>query len=85
MARIFLETMMFGHLFGASDYDNKKPLISIWQSSADTTVDSVIADALIVQWREVHGINTTLAVPKLLTAISGKSGLMERSQRNRGM
>src|SRR3954452_20216137 len=41
---------------GASTHRCPWPRVSIWQGDRDETVKPANADALIAQWREVHGI-----------------------------
>jgi len=40
----------------ASDHDGPWPRISIWHGSADATVSSTNADAILAQWLTVHGL-----------------------------
>lgn len=40
----------------ASDHDGPWPRISIWHGSADHTVSSDNADAILAQWLSVHGL-----------------------------
>jgi poly(hydroxyalkanoate) depolymerase family esterase len=48
-------------LRGASAHKGPWPLISVWHGSADTTVVSSNADAIVRQWRAVHGLASTAA------------------------
>lgn len=43
---------------GASDHDGPWPTISIWHGSGDATVAPSNADAIIRQWRALHGAGT---------------------------
>lgn len=43
----------------ASDHDGPWPRISIWHGSADATVSSTNADAILAQWLAVHGLKPT--------------------------
>ncbi|MDF0541431.1 PHB depolymerase family esterase [Sphingobium sp. H39-3-25] len=43
----------------ASDHDGPWPHISIWHGSADPTVSSTNADAVLAQWLSVHGLEMT--------------------------
>lgn len=40
----------------ASSHDGPWPRISIWHGSADPTVDSSNAEAILAQWRNLHGL-----------------------------
>lgn len=42
---------------GASRHKGPWPTVSIWQGTRDTTVNPVNADALIDQWRALHGVS----------------------------
>ena len=44
-------------LRGASDHDGAWPTISVWHGSHDATVSPTNADAIVAQWRSVHGIS----------------------------
>lgn len=41
----------------ASDHDGPWPRIAIWHGSADATVSSGNADAILAQWLSVHGLD----------------------------
>jgi poly(hydroxyalkanoate) depolymerase family esterase len=41
---------------GASDHEGPWPTISIWQGSADRTVSPSNAEAILEQWRGLHGV-----------------------------
>lgn len=43
-------------LTGAAGHDGPWPTVSIWQGTADTTVAPSNADAILAQWRGVHGV-----------------------------
>ncbi len=43
----------------ASSHDGPWPRISIWHGSADATVSSTNADAILAQWLAVHGLKPT--------------------------
>ena len=43
---------------GASDHAGPWPVISIWHGSGDATVNPTNADAIIRQWRVLHGVGT---------------------------
>jgi poly(hydroxyalkanoate) depolymerase family esterase len=43
----------------ASDHEGPWPRISIWHGSADATVSSTNADAILAQWLSVHGLDPT--------------------------
>jgi len=40
----------------ASDHDGPWPTISVWHGSADHTVSRANADAIVAQWRPLHGL-----------------------------
>jgi poly(3-hydroxybutyrate) depolymerase len=40
---------------GASDHRGPWPTLSVWHGSSDATVDPVNADAIVDQWRLLHG------------------------------
>jgi len=40
---------------GASDHRGPWPTLSIWHGSGDATVNPTNADAIIAQWRDLHG------------------------------
>ncbi|MBW4023181.1 MAG: PHB depolymerase family esterase [Proteobacteria bacterium] len=46
---------------GASAYRGDWPTVSIWQGSADTTVNPVNAEELRKQWADVHGVTDARA------------------------
>ncbi len=48
-----------GLVQGASTHQGPWPTVSVWQGSADHTVDSSNAEAIIGQWREIHGLRET--------------------------
>ncbi|MDZ7281328.1 PHB depolymerase family esterase [Sphingomonas sanguinis] len=52
----------------ASDHDGPWPTLSIWQGSADATVNPTNAEAIIGQWRSLHGV---AAKPDRLEAVDG--------------
>jgi len=43
----------------ASDHQGPWPIISIWHGSGDTTVNPANADAIVAQWRPLHGLDRT--------------------------
>jgi poly(hydroxyalkanoate) depolymerase family esterase len=45
------------HVTRASSHSGPWPVVSIWHGSADATVASSNADAIIAQWRGVHGVD----------------------------
>jgi poly(hydroxyalkanoate) depolymerase family esterase len=42
---------------GASPYRGPWPTVSVWHGSADTTVNASNADAIVAQWRALHGVS----------------------------
>ncbi|MHA6723200.1 extracellular catalytic domain type 1 short-chain-length polyhydroxyalkanoate depolymerase [Sphingomonas sp. RS2018] len=52
----------------ASDHDGPWPTISVWHGSGDATVSQSNADAIIAQWRALHGVG---AAPDLVETIDG--------------
>lgn len=42
----------------ASNYAGPWPTISVWHGSADATVNPTNAEAIITQWRTLHGVGT---------------------------
>lgn len=52
----------------ASDHDGPWPRISIWHGSADATVSSANADAILAQWLSVHDLD---AAPNAVEQIAG--------------
>lgn len=50
----------------AADHSGQWPTISVWQGSADTTVDPSNADRITGQWRAVHGISAGTAVDDVI-------------------
>jgi len=53
---------------GATDHAGPWPTISIWHGSGDTTVNPSNADAIIAQWRILHGVGAT---PARTDAVNG--------------
>jgi poly(hydroxyalkanoate) depolymerase family esterase len=52
----------------ASDFTGPWPTLSVWQGDADRTVDAANAEAILAQWRGVHGLGET---PQVSEAIGG--------------
>jgi len=50
----------------ASPHDGPWPTISIWHGTADATVNSTNADAILAQWRVVHGVGGEPSVSDLV-------------------
>jgi poly(hydroxyalkanoate) depolymerase family esterase len=42
---------------GASDHKGPWPILSVWHGTADATVSRSNADAIIAQWRPLHGLH----------------------------
>lgn len=55
----------------ASPHQGPWPRISIWQGSADQTVSASNADAIVAQWRDVHGLDKA-------PTVSEKNGVRTR-------
>lgn len=56
-----LSPMQWGDLVrAASSHQSEWPRLSIWQGTADKTVNPVNATELIEQWTNIHGIDQTL-------------------------
>lgn len=53
---------------GASDHTGPWPTISVWHGSADATVAHANANAVVSQWRELHGVS---AAPTRVETIEG--------------
>ena len=45
----------------ASDHRGPWPRVSVWQGDQDSTVMAGVADDLISQWRDVHGVESAVA------------------------
>jgi poly(hydroxyalkanoate) depolymerase family esterase len=54
----------------ASDHTGPWPRISVWHGTADSTVNSANADAILAQWLSVHGLNDT---PSATQNVAGHS------------
>jgi len=52
----------------ASSYAGPWPTLSVWHGSSDTTVNNANADAILAQWRSVHGIVET---PRVIGKVDG--------------
>ena len=57
-------------VLGASAHNGPWPTISIWHGSADYVVDPSNADAILAQWRSVHGL---VANPSGTTNVDGQT------------
>ncbi|WBH15087.1 extracellular catalytic domain type 1 short-chain-length polyhydroxyalkanoate depolymerase [Sphingomonas radiodurans] len=53
---------------GASDHSGPWPTLSVWHGSADATVSPKAADAIIDQWRALHGVGSE---PTETTTVAG--------------
>jgi poly(hydroxyalkanoate) depolymerase family esterase len=59
--------MQWGDLVrAASSYTGPWPIVSIWQGRADQTVNPVNADAIRMQWTNVHGLGETPSTTMML-------------------
>jgi poly(3-hydroxybutyrate) depolymerase len=56
---------------GYSGYSGSWPIISIWQGSADRTVNKINQQELVEQWTNVHGIDLMFDREEKLDADSG--------------
>ncbi|MDO9487993.1 MAG: PHB depolymerase family esterase, partial [Sphingomonadaceae bacterium] len=65
---------------GASDFTGPWPTLSVWQGDADRTVDAVNAEAILAQWRGVHGLSET---PHVSEAIDGATRRAWRDEAGR--
>ncbi|MEK1887666.1 MAG: PHB depolymerase family esterase [Phyllobacterium sp.] len=52
----------------ASDYQGPWPAVSVWQGTADTTVDPINMEAIISQWWQLQELNDTPIVTSLAQA-----------------
>jgi poly(hydroxyalkanoate) depolymerase family esterase len=43
----------------ASPHEGPWPILSVWHGTADTTVSPANADAIVAQWRPLHGLHRT--------------------------
>lgn len=64
----------------ASDFTGPWPALSVWQGDADRTVDAINAEAILSQWRGVHGLPET---PLLSEAIDGATRRAWRDETGR--
>jgi poly(hydroxyalkanoate) depolymerase family esterase len=53
---------------GATDFAGEWPTISVWHGSSDATVNMANADAIVTQWRSVHGLS---AAPTRTDSVDG--------------
>ena len=53
------EATLAAKLRQASEHNGRWPSIAVWHGTADRTVDVLNADAIISQWRAVHGVGAT--------------------------
>ena len=56
-------------LRAASDHKGAWPTVSVWHGSADSTVNPVNADAIVGQWRGVHGVGDS---PEVTGIVDGQ-------------
>lgn len=52
----------------ASDHDGPWPTVSVWHGTGDATVNPVNADAIIAQWRTLHGVGVA---PDVIDTVDG--------------
>lgn len=60
------DAVLAGLLRLASPHDGPWPTIAIWHGTADATVSSANADAILAQWRAVHGVDEEPSVSDLV-------------------
>jgi poly(hydroxyalkanoate) depolymerase family esterase len=60
------DAALAGLLRLASPHDGPWPTIAIWHGTADATVSSANADAILAQWRAVHGVGEEPSVSDLV-------------------
>lgn len=65
-----------------SDHQGPWPTVSVWHGSADTTVNPLNADAIVAQWRSIHGVD---AAPCTLETIDGHVRRVWRDSRQRAV
>lgn len=57
----------------ASNYGGPWPTVSVWHGDADTTVSAANAEALLAQWRGVHGLQTPPSVVEQIDGVMRRS------------
>lgn len=62
------ETRLAALVRRASDHDGPWPTVAVWHGTGDTTVSPVNADAIIAQWRTLHGVGV---VPDEVDKVDG--------------
>jgi len=50
----------------ASDYQGRRPKVSVWHGALDTTVNINNAQAIVAQWADLHGLSLTAARQELV-------------------
>ncbi|MDQ3143643.1 MAG: PHB depolymerase family esterase [Pseudomonadota bacterium] len=53
---------------GASKHNGPWPTLSVWHGTSDSIVDPVNAEAIVDQWRSVHGVS---AAPAVVETVDG--------------
>jgi poly(hydroxyalkanoate) depolymerase family esterase len=53
---------------GASQHAGRWPTVSVWHGGSDTTVDASNAEAIVAQWRALHGVGVA---PDAVDAVDG--------------
>ena len=64
----------------ASDHDGPWPTVSVWHGDADTTVSPINADAIVNQWRSVHGLSDATAHTDLVDGYPRQTWLDAQGQ-----
>ena len=57
----------------ASDFTGPWPMLSVWQGSADHTVAPANAEAILTQWRAVHGLPETPQVDETVAGATRRA------------
>ena len=79
------QNQLQGALRSASSHSGPWPIISIWQGTADHTVDATNANAIVDQWRDVHALERSPSARRTLggrttSEWSGRDGEVKVTQ-----